>query len=128
LFARGQLELATGANQQVLDTARDIRSYAAAPGDPDRTEEKAASYLEGMVALQLDELEQARQLLTAAVDLHGYPYALYAGPLASLLFRQDEDAEARKILERALVVDPKEPRIDLEPQREVYRAMLAGQP
>ena len=128
LFARGQLELATGANQQVLDTARDIRSYAAAPGDPDRTEEKAASYLEGMVALQQDKPEQARQLLTAAVDLHGYPYALYAGPLASLLFRQDEDAEARKILERALVVDPKEPRIDLEPQREVYRAMLAGQP
>jgi len=123
LFARAQWELATGAIEAALATANEIRQLALPPDDPDRTEEKAASYIQGQVAQVRGETASTVAALRTAVSLEGYEYALYGGALAEALIEQGELADGRAILDRELQVDPNDLRIDLETERRAYSAL-----
>ncbi len=118
LFARGVLELRTGRLDDVRSTAAEIRALALPPDDPDRTEDKAASYLLGLAALAEDDLEAAAAELNAAIALEGYEYAIYTVGLAELQYARG-DLEAA--LETARVAmnarDPGNLRLDLELDR-----------
>lgn len=122
LFARAMLELHMREFDQVKKTAAEIRGYALPPEDPDRTEEKAAAYLEGMVLLKLDQLAAAEPLLRDASGTEGYAYAIYELELANWLSRQGQHDAALQMINSAVEASPSDPRIDLEPER--TRAML----
>ena len=126
LYARGQLELARGDLESVRATVRAIRSHALPPDDPDRTEERAASYLEGMAALSSGQVTQALLLLRAAVTLEGYRYGVYELGLARALYRAEATNEALELAVRAAADrDPAEVRLDLELERG-YALLLAA--
>lgn len=123
LFARGLLELRLGRYDQLRNTVAAIQALALPSDDPDRTEDKAASYLLGMAALEQDALDTARSELTAAVDKAGYEYALYSLGLAKLYLAADEPETAAVVAERAMThSDPGDLRLDLELDR--ARALL----
>jgi tetratricopeptide (TPR) repeat protein len=130
LFARGLIEIQTGAFEQALHTAGEIAGHALPPENPDRTEEKAAAYLEGMVYLEQNRPDAATGPLERARDLAGHPYRIYPLGLARLLASQGRTDEALELTVQAVEPDPVDPRLDLEPDRvqaillqaEIYRA------
>jgi len=117
LFARGLIELATGQYDQAQATAREIASHALPPDDPDRTEEKATAYLNGIALLEQGQLEAARAELEKATALEGYPYRLYELGLARAQMQGGDAATALQTVAGATEPDPTDPRIDLEPDR-----------
>jgi tetratricopeptide (TPR) repeat protein/TolB-like protein len=123
LFARGMFELRVGDAASARQTAGEIQALALPDDDPDRTEDKAASYLLGIASLQAAELGDADGHLRRASELDGYEYAVYAAGLARLLFARGEMDEAASIaLAAASDRDPGDLRLDLELDR--ARALL----
>ncbi|HEX9966501.1 MAG TPA: hypothetical protein VGB06_01005, partial [Solirubrobacterales bacterium] len=123
LFARGLLELRTSAWREVSRTAREIRKMALPAEDPDRTEDKAASYLEGLSLLAQGEAHRAIQLMKDSVDRNGYEYRVYRLGLAKAYlaagqFERALQSAKETLASRQLI----EPRLDLELER--VRALL----
>ncbi len=118
LFARGIFEIKTGRFEAVEATAAEIRSLALPPDDPDRTEDKAASYLLGLAALGSANPEMAGPLFEDALSLDGYDYALYALGHANYLAATGELQAAADVAGRAVADrDPGDLRLDLEHER-----------
>jgi len=123
LFARGLLELERGQFEQLQNTVAEIQALALPPDDPDRTEDKAASYLIGMSALRQNNIETATVELDAAIAKEGYEYAVYALGLAEVHLSADNLETAATFAEQAMMTrDPGDLRLDLELDR--ARALL----
>jgi tetratricopeptide (TPR) repeat protein len=115
LFARGVMELRDGDLDAVTATADEIRSLALPPEDPDRTEDKAASYLLGLAALARGDLPAAESALTEALRKDGYEYALYDLGHADYLAEAGDLQAAAELAETAMSArDPGDLRLDLE--------------
>ena len=117
LFARGLVDLDLKEYGKVTATATELISYALPIEDPDRTEERAAAYLTGMVWLAQGDLAKAESDLRKASELGGYAYRIYELRLARVLMQKNQTAEALKLVALAVLPDKVEPRIDLEPER-----------
>lgn len=123
LYARGLLDVETGALDAAQATAAEIRSHALPSDDPDRTEDKAAAYIEGMALFYSGDLMGSVERMREAVELQGYRYALYQLGLAAVLHANGEHAEAARIAGEATADrDPGDMRMDLELDR--VRALL----
>lgn len=126
LFARGLLELGRSDHDSVATTAKEIRQHALPKPDPDRTEDKAADYLEGLVLLTTGHSDDAVNSLQAAVSAEGYRYAIYELGLAQALATKGHDQAA---LEQVAIAigsrDPGEPPFDLELDRVRARVLEA---
>lgn len=122
LFARGQVELGAGQLDRAVRTAREVSTHALPPENPDRTEDKAAAYLEGMALLTAGDLEAAGAEFEKALALEGYAYAIYELGMARLMLLQGNTGGALQLSERAVEPDPADARLDLEPER--VRAIL----
>lgn len=118
LFARGQLALLRDDVRRARATAAEIRRHALPPEDPDRTEERAALYLEGMAALRSGAPQDAVARLGRAVSLEGHQYALYRLGLAQAALAAG-DREQALLHARAAAVEREgaDIRLDLEPER-----------
>ncbi|MDH4048641.1 MAG: tetratricopeptide repeat protein [Gammaproteobacteria bacterium] len=123
LFARGTFELRTGNHEALKQTVDEIQELAAAADDPDLNEDKAASYLAGMLSLEQNDLVTAGERLNDAVSIPGYQYAVYKLGLASLLqVAGDSDHALTIAIEAETERDPGDLRLDLELDR--ARAIL----
>ena len=123
LFIKGMMALRSDDLQTVKTIADRIRDDSLPPEDPDRTEDKAAAYLTGLVALQESDLENALVHLRSAVELKGFRYALYRIGLARALHLSGDTTSAVTMLEFAMNDrDPGDMRLDLELDR--VRAIL----
>ncbi len=126
LFARGIMELRNGDLDAVSATASEIRAIALPPDDPDRTEDKAASYLLGLAALERGDLATAEASFGDASSKEGYEYALYALGHARYLAAAGEVGAAVDVAERAVSArDPGDLRLDLELDRVRVSRLLA---
>ena len=131
LFARAELEIARASQsstdfEQVLRTAEEIESHALPPDNPDRTEERAAAYLRGRVALMEERFADAEREFQRSVILSGYRYSVYRTGLARALARQERDQEALATLREAMErIDVAEPRLDLLLDHSLARLDLA---
>lgn len=126
LFARGLLELRRKDVVAAAATARQIRGHALPPDNPDRTEDKAADYLLGRVALVEGRYREAVTRLEAALGREGYQYRLYELALAEAHLASGRVDEAIARLERiGTDIDPIDPRLDLELDRARARLTLA---
>ncbi len=118
LLTRALVEIAAGEFSQAVETAAAIRALALPPEDPDRTEDKAADFVEGLVARENGDLASAIQLFTRATDAAGYDYRHYGLTLARLLIDQGETGKARPYLDKiGAQLDFANPRLDLEADR-----------
>ena len=118
LFARAIVKLRNGDLDAVTATAAEIRSLALPPDDPDRTEDKAASYLLGLVALARGDLPAAGLSFADALGQDGYEYALYALGQATYLTEVGDLAAAADLAKTAMTTrDPGDLRLDLEIDR-----------
>jgi tetratricopeptide (TPR) repeat protein len=123
LFTRGLLELREENLAAVNSTAAEILEGALPPDDPDRTEDKAAAYLQGMESLRRGEVDQAVDRLLLAVTLEGHAYAVYRLGLAEAFLAAGRLPEALAASRQAHESrDPSDPRLDLELDR--TRALL----
>ena len=115
LFARALGEIAAGDSTALAATVDEIRGHALPPDDPDRTEDKAADYLQGVALLAGGDHAAALPLLQSAVELGGYAYRRYEVDYAGALMRAGRPDDAVAVLAPVLdsigVVDP---RLDLE--------------
>ncbi|MGB5248703.1 MAG: tetratricopeptide repeat protein [Gammaproteobacteria bacterium] len=126
LFARGLVELRRSDFDAVVGTANEIRAHSLPAGNPDRTEEKAADYLQGRVAMAQGDYRAAVSVLSTAVDREGYSYRLYELALAEAQLGTGSVDEAIARLERiSTITDPNDPRLDLELDRAMARLRLA---
>ena len=101
----------------------EILALALPPSDPDRTEEKAASYLLGLAALERGNIDVASQELESMASKGGFEYAIYEAGLARLKYAQGDFETAEQIaaeLTNPRLIDAN--RLDLEPDR--TRAIL----
>lgn len=115
LFARGLLEMRLGHLDQLQNTVAEIRALALPPEDPDRTEDKAASFLSGLAALDENNLESATNEFARAVELDGYEYAIYSIGRARLHLATNElEDAARRAVDAINARDPGDLRLDLE--------------
>ena len=123
LFARGLLEIARGDAPALRTTVAEILTHALPAEDPDRTEEKAALYLEGMMLLASGKANEAVEALQGADRVEGYRYALYQLGLAAALAESGQHARALALAQKAETDrDPGDVRLDLEIDR--VRAIL----
>ncbi len=123
LFARGVVELRQGDVAAARRTANEIVEFALPPDDPDRTEDKAAAYLEGMAMLADGAPEEAIDRLSLAVASQGYEYAIYRLGLAEAYLAAGRYPEAMAAARQTSEsFDPSAPRLDLELDR--IRAVL----
>ncbi|HWM89328.1 MAG TPA: protein kinase [Thermoanaerobaculia bacterium] len=120
LFTRGLLELRQERWEALEETVRQIRGSAAPPGDPDRGEEKAAAFLQGMRGLESGQVGEAVEDLSRAVALKGTECALHRLGLARAYLSAGRLPEALAAARTA--TDPGDLRLDLEPDR--VRALL----
>ena len=126
LFARGLLELRQGDTAAVRDTAAAIDELALPPDDPDRTEDRAAAYLEGMALLAEKDATRAVDRLSVAVASAGYEYAVYRLGLARAYLAAGRLPEAMSAARQAAEsVDMAAPRLDLMADRARARLELA---
>jgi len=126
LFARGLLELAEDDLEQVLRTADQILESALPPDNPDRTEDKVAAYLKGLVHLSREQIETAIEELNRAISLDGYEYAIYRVALARALLMADRHMEAMAAARQAAdQIDHSDPRLDLQLDRLRAKLVLA---
>ena len=115
LFARGLLEIAVGDFDGIARTATEIRSHALPPEDPDRTEDRAATYLEGLAFVAQGNAAAGVRRLREALAIQGYDYAVYEVGLAAALESADELEEALRFAELATQYrDASEIRLDFE--------------
>jgi tetratricopeptide (TPR) repeat protein/TolB-like protein len=118
LFARGSLELRDRRFDDVRRTAAKILEGALPPGDPDRTEEKAAAYLTGLTLLAEKKPDAALEELSRAVSLKGFEYGIYRSGLARAYLAAGKLPEALAAAKQSgAAIDPAEPRLDLELDR-----------
>lgn len=126
LFARGVLELRLDQLDQLQNTTAEIQALALPADDPDRTEDKAASYLLGMSSLQQGHLESAKTHLLSTTSKEGYTYTLYTIGLAQLYIATGELSKAAAAAERATTAsDPGDLRLDLELDRAKAKVLRA---
>ncbi|NNF51794.1 MAG: tetratricopeptide repeat protein [Gammaproteobacteria bacterium] len=126
LFARALLELTQGKPALAEATAAEIRTHALPPDDPDRTEEMAADYLAGRVAMARDDPAAALAFFERAAAAEGHQYRLYALGHADALIASGDTSGAIGVLERIVEgPDPHAPRFDLELDRYMARLALA---
>ena len=117
LFARGLAEIAASDAAALARTIAQIRRLAP-PAPTDRTEHKAADYLQGVQLLRARNAAAAIPLLRAAVTAPGYEYADYALALARALAQQGNAREARTFARQAGTrKDLSDLRLDLEGER-----------
>lgn len=118
LFTRAMIEVAAGDYDAAERTAGEIRALALPPDDPDRTEDKAADYIQGLVAAKAGRTDQANEFLAAAVKSDGHEYRRYGVAYARALANNGDRKAALDILDSiAAAVDPADPRFDLEKDR-----------
>ena len=117
LFARGLIELEAREFDLVSKTSAEIIGHALPPENPDRTEDKAAAYLDGMALMAQDNLDAASVELEKALTLEGYSYSIYELGMARLMSLQGQTAEALALVAGAVQLNPADTRIDLEPNR-----------
>jgi tetratricopeptide (TPR) repeat protein len=123
LFARGMFELRSGDLDAVARTVAKIQRLAESADDPDRNEDKAASYLAGLIALQQNDLATAADRLQTTLDMQGYQYAVYElGMAESIRASGDLDEALAMATEAESARDPGDFRLDLELDR--ARAIL----
>jgi tetratricopeptide (TPR) repeat protein len=117
LFARGLAEIAASDTTALARTIAQIRRLA--PSTPaDRTEHKAADYLQGVQLLRARNAGAAIPLLRAAVTAPGYEYADYTLALARALAQEGNAREARTFARQAATrKDLSDLRLDLEGER-----------
>jgi tetratricopeptide (TPR) repeat protein len=126
LFTRGLFELRHGDLAAVRATATAVAAGALPPEDPDRTEDKAAAYLEGMALLAEGEAGRAVERLSLAVASEGYEYAVYRLGLAQAFLAAGRLPEAMAAARQAAEsVDMADPRLDLMLDRARARLVLA---
>ncbi|HEY7818745.1 MAG TPA: tetratricopeptide repeat protein, partial [Vicinamibacteria bacterium] len=126
-FTRGLLQWKRGQLDQVLETARQMREQGSEESNGKSTEEKAAAFLEGRVALSRGDAEAAIERFEESVRLEGYPYALYDAGLAEALAAAGDLARAEEVVKRAVSYrDPSEVRLDLELPRARAQLLLAS--
>ena len=126
LFARGLLELAEEDLEQVLLTAETILEGALPPDNPDRTEDKVAAYLRGMVYLSQGKFDSAIEELNRSISLDGFEYAIYRVGLAQALLAMDRTMEAMAAARQAAdQIDHSDPRLDLQLDRLRAKLVLA---
>ncbi|MDH3587893.1 MAG: tetratricopeptide repeat protein [Gammaproteobacteria bacterium] len=124
LFARALMEIQQGATDSARGTIGEIRGHALPPDDPDRTEDKAALYLEGLLALQAGNSELARATIEQAIAMEGYRYAIYKRSLAEALHRSGNTAAAISLAAQASKErDGGDIRLDLERDRALARQL-----
>ncbi len=125
LFARALLELREGRLDAVRTTAQEIAD-GQVPEKRDRTEEKAAAYLEARVLLAEEDAEGAIREASRALALEGYEYAIYRLALARAYLTAERHPEALVASKQAATErEPLEPRLDLELDRERARLLQA---
>jgi len=118
LFARGLLELRKSDFAGALETAAEILGHALPPDDPDRTEERAASWLKGMAFAGQGDAPAAVETLTKALGLEGYDYAIYELGLSTVLTTMGRFEVADQYAEHAVSYrNASEVRLDLELDR-----------
>ncbi len=126
LFARGVFELDRRDHDAVRATAALINQGALPADDPDRTEDKAAAYLRGMVLLSEGATDEALAELTLAVTLEGYEYSIYRLGLAAAYLEAGRLPEALAAARQASeALDPADPRLDLQLDRNRAQLVLA---
>ena len=126
LLFRGLLEVEERRFADARRTASEILENALPPEDPDRTENKAAAYLEGLARLGEGDAEGAIDPLTEAVALSGYEYRIYRVDLARAFLAAGQTDQALAAANRAAgSLDPADPRLDLELDREHARLVRA---
>ncbi len=121
LFARGLLEAAVGDLPSLAATIDAVRQYALPPDDPDRTEDKAALYLEGKLLAAQEDWTGAIAKYTAARDTLGYPYRSADLALGEAHAAEGQRQAALSSLTRAITQRDQymagDPRLDLEYDR-----------
>jgi tetratricopeptide (TPR) repeat protein len=126
LFTRGLLDLRRGDLAAARATAAAITAGALPPDNPDRTEDKAAAYLEGMALLAEGEAGRAVERLSLAVASEGYEYAVYRVGLARAFLAAGRLPEAMAAARQAVEgTDTADPRLDLLLDRARARLVLA---
>lgn len=133
LFSRAGMEVGQRDFDAAKRTAEEIRSNALPPDDPDRTEEKAALFIEGMIALQTGDPETAMDKIKTSIATEGYRYAIYRRGLARVLYATgDVDAAKAMAAEAREERDAGSIRLDLERERalaqqlEIYLSLETG--
>jgi tetratricopeptide (TPR) repeat protein len=118
LFSRANMEISQGEFASAKLTAEQIRSNALPPDDPDRTEEKAAFFIDGMIALGTGNPGTAVDKIEQSIATEGYRYAIYRRGLAHALFETgDADAARAMATEARQQRDAGSIRLDLERER-----------
>ena len=118
LFMRGLTEVAAGDAAASQATVGALRALAAPTSDPDRGEQKAADYLQGLRQLQEGDSTAAVTSLRASVQAKGYEFDAYALALARALAKQGNLREARSLARQASERgSPADLRLDLERSR-----------
>jgi tetratricopeptide (TPR) repeat protein/TolB-like protein/predicted Ser/Thr protein kinase len=126
LFARGLRELKGAKLEEVRRTAEQILEGSRADDGSDRTKEKAAEYLKGMVSLAEGSALAAVDNFSRAVALSGYEYTIYRLGLAHAYYDAGRLTEAMAAARQAAELsNPNEPRLDLELDRARARSLLA---
>jgi TolB-like protein/predicted Zn-dependent protease len=125
LFTRGLAEIEARDVAATTATIAAIRALATTDVS-DRTEQKAADELLGLLRLQQGDVAGAVTALRSAVTAKGYEYDAYALALARALVRQGNAREARTFARQAAMRgSPTDLRLDLEPSRHEAAQLLA---
>lgn len=115
LFGRALVELAADDIQAIWATASEIETHALPPDDPDRTEEKAATYLRGLAHLAEGKPNEARRKIETSLAIEGYRYSIYDLGHARALYATGKLGESWESVNKALMArDPGDIRLDLE--------------
>lgn len=118
LFARAMIEVAAGDYDDAKRTADEIRALALPPDDPDRTEDMAADYIDGMAAAAVGNADRAIEFLAASANAEGHEYRRYGVAYGRAVANSGDLKRALAILEAvAGDIDPAAPRFDLEKDR-----------
>jgi tetratricopeptide (TPR) repeat protein len=125
LFTRGLTEVAAGDTAALQSTVNALRALAAPANDPDRGEQKAADYLQGLRQLQGGDSTAAVTSLRASLQAKGYEFDVYALALAHALAKQGNTREARTLARQASGRgSPADLRLDLEHSRREAARLL----
>jgi tetratricopeptide (TPR) repeat protein len=126
LMTRGFLELRLADLEAVRSTASELAEHALPPDNRDRTEDKAAAYLEGMALLAEGDTGRAVERLSLAVAAAGYEYSVYRVGLAQAFLAAGRLPEAMAAARQAVEgIDTADPRLDLLLDRARARLVLA---
>ena len=132
LFAHGMAELRRKRFDVVAGIVEEIITNATGSAGTREDAVGASNYLNGLVALEQDDLTTAEEYLTAAIEGIGYRYAVYDLGLARLL-RATGDLERARIMAESAVLHQDSGeyqssgnlRLDLELDRARARLLLA---